>query len=785
MKKIAMQFLTSATLLLTLLSSQNILAQSTVVIPGTFQSELGCSGDWQPDCDATRLIQTAAGIWEGTFMIPAGNWEYKVAYDNNWGENYGAGGVLNGPNFELSLDKSSAIHFTYSSVTHLVSFVETNSAVVLAGSFQDEVGCSSDWQPDCGFTSMLYNGLSNIWYKMLFLPPGNYEYKVAIDNSWDENYGQGGVPNGPNIPLTITGYVTLLFRYDPVTHIVTSSILDNAVTLAGNFQSELGCSDDWQPYCNNTGLTYDAAYHLWRGQLTLPAGSWEFKVAINGSWDVNYGEGGVPGGPNIQLNLTSDAKVSFAYNPDTHFVSYTIDYIPAPETVVIPGTFQSELGCTPNSFTGDWEPACDYTRLTYDPVNKVWTGTFDIAAGYWEYKVAINNSWSENYGLSGIQGGPNIPLYLETPANITFKYNQLTHLVTLVYNTSGLCANSFYDANVNGINDEGIPMEGVTFSLSGNSTAGQNAGSDGKVCYTNLGPGIYTIEATALNGYIPTSLNSQTVALTQPVMLHFGNVCLGSAGAKPASFWMNKQGQEALDHSWNKEYIIQSLQYLNLRNENGSLFMPKSFEELKGWLQKANAKNMSYKLSAELVALYLNLETAQVGSDRIVYTPGVGNIGAHQDFMYVYSLMWYTSWQLFQYPTARGGDSYRSGLEALKDLLEKINSDQNFVQLRPCSSNAITSIKANPDERSNTLSTSSKVFIWPNPAASSFNLRPANSVSNENVQIRVMDTNGKLVYSATGTANKDYHFGESLKPGLYFVEIIQGNRRSTNKILKQ
>ena len=35
--------------------------------------------------------------------------------------------------------------------------------------------------------------------------PGAYEYKVALNDSWDENYGAGGAPGGANIPLTAPG----------------------------------------------------------------------------------------------------------------------------------------------------------------------------------------------------------------------------------------------------------------------------------------------------------------------------------------------------------------------------------------------------------------------------------------------------------------------------------------------------------------------------------------------------------------------------------------------------
>jgi hypothetical protein len=53
---------------------------TTVTIPGTIQSVLGCSGDWQPDCAATALqYDPAFDLWSAVFSLPAGAYEYKVA----------------------------------------------------------------------------------------------------------------------------------------------------------------------------------------------------------------------------------------------------------------------------------------------------------------------------------------------------------------------------------------------------------------------------------------------------------------------------------------------------------------------------------------------------------------------------------------------------------------------------------------------------------------------------------------------------------------------------------
>src|SRR5690349_18374354 len=78
---------------------------SSVGIPGNYQSEAGCAGDWEPGCSATQLVYDANGdIWRNTFSIaPAGAYEYKVALDGSWDVNYGLHAQQNGPNIPLAL----------------------------------------------------------------------------------------------------------------------------------------------------------------------------------------------------------------------------------------------------------------------------------------------------------------------------------------------------------------------------------------------------------------------------------------------------------------------------------------------------------------------------------------------------------------------------------------------------------------------------------------------------------------------------------------------------------
>ena len=101
-----------------------------VALVGSLQSELGCPGDWQPECVQARLQPVAGspGVFRGTFDVPAGPFEYKVALNNSWDENYGAGGAPGGANIPLDAP-GGELTFTYDHATHVIS----DSAPVVQG----------------------------------------------------------------------------------------------------------------------------------------------------------------------------------------------------------------------------------------------------------------------------------------------------------------------------------------------------------------------------------------------------------------------------------------------------------------------------------------------------------------------------------------------------------------------------------------------------------------------------------------------------------------------------
>ena len=196
---------------------------STVTIAGSLQTELGCPEDWAPPCPASQLAFDADdGVWQATFAVPTGSWEYKAALDGSWTENYGLGAVRDGPNIPLNLAADEDVKFYYDDGTHWVTDRHNSVIAVAPGSFQSELGCAADWDPSC-LRSWLQDpdgdGVGR--FSTTALPPGDYESKVAIDEAWTENYGAGGIPDGPNILFSVMNHGDVVsFAYDQTTHVL-------------------------------------------------------------------------------------------------------------------------------------------------------------------------------------------------------------------------------------------------------------------------------------------------------------------------------------------------------------------------------------------------------------------------------------------------------------------------------------------------------------------------------------------------------------------------------------
>ena len=301
------------------------------------------------------------------------------------------------------------------------------SSVTVAGSLQEELGCPGDWQPDCAATHLGYDAEDDVWQAVFNVPAGSWDYKAPLNDSWDENYGENATQDGPNILLNLGTATDVKFYYDHETHWITDNVNSAIATAAGDFQSELGCSGDWQPWCLQSWLQDSDGDGIFNFATNrLEAGDYEVKVAHDEDWAENYGAGGVQNGPNIPFNVPADcAAMDFEYDLVSHVLGVSAAPPPAqPASVTIPGSFQEELGCP-----GDWQPDCAVTHLGFDAEDTIWQGIFNIPAGDWEFKAALNDSWDVNYGENATQNGPNIGLSVGAATDVKFYYDDETHWV--------------------------------------------------------------------------------------------------------------------------------------------------------------------------------------------------------------------------------------------------------------------------------------------------------------------------------------------------------------------
>ncbi len=95
--------------------------------------------------------------------------------------------------------------------------------VTLMGDLMSELDCAEDWDVNCDKTDLAkVDGSETLFAGTFTVPAGNYLYKVRLNGSWDENYGDAtfGLPDS-NIPLALGQPTALRFTYDHATHRVS------------------------------------------------------------------------------------------------------------------------------------------------------------------------------------------------------------------------------------------------------------------------------------------------------------------------------------------------------------------------------------------------------------------------------------------------------------------------------------------------------------------------------------------------------------------------------------
>jgi maltose/maltodextrin transport system substrate-binding protein/arabinogalactan oligomer/maltooligosaccharide transport system substrate-binding protein len=103
--------------------------------------------------------------------------------------------------------------------------------------------------------------------------------------------------------------------------------LAGMVNAPGSYQDQVGCGAQWDPACPDTALELgdDGLYYLVAEAGAIAAGDYEFKIALDGSWAVNYGSDGAQDGPNYTITVPEGAAVTLIYDPETFLVEIVIE----------------------------------------------------------------------------------------------------------------------------------------------------------------------------------------------------------------------------------------------------------------------------------------------------------------------------------------------------------------------------------------------------------------------------------------------------------------------------
>ncbi|MFZ3454045.1 alpha-amylase family glycosyl hydrolase [Arthrobacter sp. 7Tela_A1] len=157
---------------------------------------------------------------------------------------------------------------------------------------------------------------------------GPWEQLAADDSSPAytvvDDLGQLGLAEGARIQyraVLLSGELRSVSEVRTVVYGTPEVVQPAAVAVAGSLNSELGCPGDWEPACPQAQMVFDGATGLWTLRVTgLPAGRYEFKAALNGSWEENYGAGGVRNGTNVVLEHPGGG-VEWTYDHATRIIS--------------------------------------------------------------------------------------------------------------------------------------------------------------------------------------------------------------------------------------------------------------------------------------------------------------------------------------------------------------------------------------------------------------------------------------------------------------------------------
>ena len=325
-------------------------ADVLVTIPGSHNKAMGCDADWVPDCAKAALTRDATGVYSATFTLPAGDYQYKVAEGGSWDTAFGAGGAAGGANISYTLNETTSVTFYYDRATHRVWNTATDQTVTLPGTFQKSLGCSENWQAQCLAPLLEPVGDGTYTYSTTALPEGDYEFKVAIGGSDNENYGQDGAVGGANYQFATKANKLVTFTYDSSTHKVAIASADAPVAGNGEQRAYWVSANTlaWPTSLLPEGVT--------RAQVLDGSAALSYELVTAPEGGAGLSDGAVTGATTTALSVAGDlpAEVTTAHPNLNGYIALNapIDEAVAREALTGQIAVAQKSGESINAFTG-------------------------------------------------------------------------------------------------------------------------------------------------------------------------------------------------------------------------------------------------------------------------------------------------------------------------------------------------------------------------------------------------------------------------------------------------
>ena len=248
------------------------------------------------DANGNQLM----GSWPGTAVAEngsnAGWYDLSIEMEDNTGFNFifndGSNQTADLATGTLSFNTELWVYADQSiSTSAPQGWGDPNRKVYVPGTFP-----GPSW--DASSNQMTYDEELGLYvYTFEDVPAANYEFKIAINGSWDENYGAGGERDGSNIAVTVPQTMDVIVYYNDNTHNAVTNVtyVFADITLSGT-----GIADGTK--LSDSGLT-----GIYSVTVSMKAGTYsDVKLTMDGK-DYEFAE----------FTLEQDKDVTFYMDPVT------------------------------------------------------------------------------------------------------------------------------------------------------------------------------------------------------------------------------------------------------------------------------------------------------------------------------------------------------------------------------------------------------------------------------------------------------------------------------------